>query len=364
MDHSLSSALPRVAAFALLAFAGAAVAAPPTMGRPDHENEPLRSYLDDYANPAWKEPSWWWRARKDTPAEQLAYGMEQANAGHLRRARSVFEELVHTWQSSPEAPTAQLALARVQEVRGRKAKAFRELQYAVLMFPNAIPYDEVVAHQMALVRDMEGELGSGLFGWGETMDAEGVAELYRIVAANAPASDLAPECLFRMGEVLSGPASSKYDLALEPYEMLAARYPSSGFVPAAAYGMTRARVLLARKYPRDEKRLVAAANSIASALENHAQRLDAESVAELREWRDEIDFAIAHADYERAAFYDTIRRNPQAAAAAYRRFLQLHPGSADAERARERLAKLEADQLSSTTPPTATDSHRTPSTEP
>ena len=343
MDHFLSSALPRVAAIALLVFAGTAFASPATMGRPDHENEPLRSYLEDYAEPAWKQPSWWWSARKDTPAEQLAYGMEQANAGHLRRARAVFEELVHTWQSSPEAPKAQLALARVQEIRGRKPKAFRELQYAVLMFPNAIPYDEVVAHQMALVRDMEGELGTGFLGWGESMDAEGVAELYRIVAANAPASELAPECLFRMGEVLSGPASRKYDLALEPYEMLAARYPDSGFAPAAAYGVTRARVLLARKYPRDEKRLVAAANSIASALENHAQRLDAQSVADLREWRDEIDFAIAHADYERAAFYDTIRRNPQAAASAYRRFLQLHPGSADAERARARLAQLEAD---------------------
>lgn len=342
MDHSLSSALSRIAAITLLSIAGGAVAAPPTMGRPDHENEPLHSHLEDYAEPAWKQPGWWWSARKDTPAEQLAYGMEQANAGRLRRARAVFDELVHTWQSSPEAPKAQLALARVEEVRGRKPKAFRELQYAVLMFPNAIPYDEVVAHQMALVRDMEGELGTGFLGWGESMDAEGVAELYRIVAANAPASELAPECLFRMGEVLAGPACRKYDLALEPYEMLAARYPTSAFVPVAAHGAARARVLLARKYPRDEKRLIAAANSIASALENHARRLDAESVAELREWRDEIAFAIAHADYERAAFYDTIRRNPQAAAAAYRRFLQLHPGSADAERARERLAKLEA----------------------
>ncbi len=342
MDHSPSSALSRIAAITILAFAGTAVAAPPTMGRPDHENEPFHSYLEDYAKPAWKEPSWWWRARKESPAEQLAYGMEQANAGNLRRARSVFEELVHTWQSSPEAPRAQLALARVQEARGRKPKAFRELQYAAMMFPNAIAYDEVIAHQMALVRDMEGELGSGFLGWGESMDAEGVAELYRIVAANAPASELAPECFFRMGEVLAGPACRKYDLALEPYEMLAARYPASGFVPAAAYGATRARVLLARKYPRDEKRLVAAANSIASALESHAQRLAPETVAELREWRDEIDFAIAHADYERAAFYDTIRRDSQAAASAYRRFLQLHPDSADSQRVRERLAQLEA----------------------
>lgn len=344
MHHPPAPAMARLAAFAFLALAGAAAkAAPPTMGRPDHEDTPLRSHLEDYAQPAWKKPGWWWRARKATPAEQLAYGKDQANAGHLRRARSVFEELVHTWQSSPEAAEAQLALARVQEARGRKPDAFRELQYAVLMFPNAIPYEAVVSHQMALVRDMEGELGSGFLGWGEPMDAEGIAELYRIVAANAPASDLAPECFFRMGEVLSGEHSRKYDLALAPYETLAARYPESRFVAAASYGASRSRVLLARKYPRDEKRLRSAADSIASTLANHAGRLDKDAVAELTDWRDEIAAALSRADYERAAFYDTIRRNPQAAAAAYRRFLELHPDAAEAPAVRERLNDIAHD---------------------
>ena len=342
MHHLPAPALPRLAALALLALAGAATAAPANMGRPDHENEPLRSHLEEFSQPDWKQPSWWWRARKATPAEQLAYGKEQANAGNLRRARSVFEELVHTWPSAPETAEAQLALARVQEARGRKPDAFREFQYAVLMFPNAIPYDKIVAHQMALVRDMEGELGSGFLGWGESMDAEGIAELYRIIAANAPASDLAQECFFRMGEVLSGEHSRKYDLALDPYEILAARYPESPLVPAAAYGVTRSRVLLARKYPRDDKRLHAAADSIASTLATHAARLDEASVADLTAWRDEIAAAITHADYERAAFYDTIRRKPEAATAAYRRFLELHPDAAEAPLVRERLAKLDS----------------------
>ena len=354
MPQFPASTMPRLAVLALLAMGGAAPAAPPTMGRPDHETAALRSYLEDYSQPAWKQPSWWWRARKAAPAEQLAYGKEQANAGNLRRARAVFEELVHTWPSAPEAAEAQLALARVQEARGRKRDAFRELQYAILMYPNAIPYDKAVAAQMALVRDMEGELGTGFLGWGASMDAEGVAELYRIVAANVPAGDIAPECFFRMGEVLSGEHCRKYDLALTPYETLASLHPESGLVPAAAYGATRCRVLLARKYPRDGKRLRSAADSIAYVLANHAGRLDDASIADLQAWRAEIDAAIAHADYERAAFYDTIRRKPDAAAAAYRRFLELHPDSGESPRVRERLAEIEG----SLPPPADSDSHR------
>ena len=354
MNHFPASVPKLLAVIATVALAGAVTAAPPTMGRPDPDRDPFRSYLDDYFSPPWKQPGWWWRARKDTPAEQYAYGVAQFEAGNLRRAAHVFEELVHTWQSSPEAPAAQLALAQTQEERGNKPRAFREYQYAVLMFPNAIPYDETVARQMALVRDMEGELGSGFLGWGESLDAEGVAELYRIVAANAPASDLAPECFFRMGEVLSGDHCRKYDLALEPYDILMARYPGSKYVPRAAYGAARSRMLLARKYPRDEKRLRAAADTIAFVLASHARTLGAETVAELSAWRDEIAAAISRTDYERAAFYDTIRRKPAAAAAAYRRFLELHPEAPEAPLVRARLAQLEggADAISPSQPTT------------
>ena len=356
MNHFSSSALSRFAGAALLAVAAVAVAAPANMGRPDPDHETFHSYLEEYASPAWKQPGWWWHARKATPAEQYAYGVEQFEAGNLRRAASVFNELVHTWQSSPEAPAAQLALAQTFEERGRKPRAFREYQYAVLMFPNAIPYDETVSRQMALVRDMEGELGTGFLGWGESMDAEGVAELYRIVAANAPASPLAQECFFRMGEVLSGKHCRKYDLALDPYETLAARYPASPYVPAAAYGAARSRVLLARANPRDEKRLRSAADSIAYVLAAHGRTLGEQTVAELTGWREEIAAAITRTDYERAAFYDTIRRKPEAAAAAYRRFLELHPDAAEAPLVRERLAQLEGAAEPPATSQTATES--------
>lgn len=301
--------------------------------------------LQEYASPDWKEPSWTHSPKKDNPAEQLAYAQELEEQGRLSSACSEYDALVHEWSSSSEAPTAQLSLARLYEKRDKKPRAFKEYQYAILMYPNAIPYEASVRAQMALLRAMEGELGTGFLGMGESMDAEDIARLYEIVSLNAPASDLAPECLFRMGDLYSGKHSKRYDLSLEPYETILSRYPQSTWAPVAAFHAARARVLLARKYPRDEKRLSAALLSLDTVLWSYVSRLpnSAEARTELLAWREEIDGRMSHTDFEKAEFYDTIRRKPEAAAAAYRRFLELHPNAPDAPRARKRLQELEPD---------------------
>jgi outer membrane protein assembly factor BamD (BamD/ComL family) len=176
------------------------------------------------------------------------------------------------------------------------------------------------------------------------MDAEDIAKLYGVVARNAPAGEIAPECLFRMGELYAGEHSKRYDLALEPFETITARHPRSVFAPAAAFGAARARVLLSRKYPRDEKRTRAALQSIDAVLAGFAQRLPDpdEAVRTLQAWREEVSGRLSHAVFQQAEFYDTIRRKPEAAISAYRRFLELHPDAPDAEKARRRLAELES----------------------
>lgn len=300
--------------------------------------------LLEYTAPEWKQPRWLSGPRMDDPASQLAYARKLEQSGSLSAAADEYDALVREWHSSPEAPQAQVALARAQEARGRKAKAFREYQYALLAFPGSVPYGELVNAQMALLRDMEGELGTGFLGMGATMDAEDLARLYRAVAVNAPGSPLAPECYFRMGELYSGPHCGHPDKALDPYETVMARYPQSAWAPVAAFQSARARVMLCRKYPRDEKRTRAALLSIDSVLATWVPRMaDPDTArAELREWRREVYAQQSHADFEQAEFYDTIRRKPEAAIAAYQRFLQLHPDATESTRARQRLAELGA----------------------
>ncbi len=300
--------------------------------------------LQEYANPDWKAPSWFHRPEKDDPASQLAYAQSLEASGRTSSACAEYNALVHKWSSSPEAPKAQYALARLYDRLGKKARAFKEYQYALLMYPNAIPYQEAVDSQMALLRAMEGELGTGFLGMGQTMDADDIARLYQIVAINAPSGEFAPECYFRMGELYSGRHSRRYDLSLEPYETVVVRYPESDLAPLAAFRAARARVLLSRKYPRDEKRTRSALLSIDAVLSSYAPLLpNAEAArAELVGWRKEVADRLSHTEFQKAEFYDTIRHKPESAIVAYRRFLEVHPDSPDAAQARRRLSELTA----------------------
>lgn len=343
--------ISRIRSTLLLSSALAVALAAPAVRAQTMHNAPGRAdigpntdLLNEYSAPDWKQPGWLHSPKKDTPDEQLAYAQELEEKGRLSAACDEYDDLVRTWGSSPEAPVAQMALARLYEERDRKPDAFREYQYAVLMFPNSIAYEDTVRRQMALLRAMEGELGTGFLGFGQSMDAEDIAKLYGVVARNAPAGEIAPECFFRMGELYAGKHCKKYDLALEPYETIAAYYPKSAFAPAAAYGAARARVLLSRKYPRDEKRTRVALQSIDAVLTGYAPLLPnrEEATQTLHTWREEISERLSHAEFQQAEFYDTIRRKPEAAASAYRRFLELHPDAPDAEKARRRLAELEA----------------------
>lgn len=301
--------------------------------------------LEEYATPDWKQPGWLLhRPRKKDAAAQFAYAQGLEARGKVSSACAEYDALVHEWPSAPEAPKAQYALASLLDRRDKKARAFKEYQYALMMYPNSIPYEEAVNRQMALLRAMEGELGTGFLGMGETMDADDIARLYQIVARNAPAGEFAPECYFRMGELYSGRHSRRYDMALEPYETVVAHYSQSELAPVASYHAARARVLLSRKYPRDEKRTRSALLSIDTVLSAAVNRLPNadEARAQLLEWRQEVSNRLSHTVFQQAEFYDTIRHKPEAAIAAYRRFLELHPDSPDAAQARRRLSELTA----------------------
>ncbi len=331
-------------AAALVLSALPAVSAPVNARSPDPAG--MTSYgdmLEEYSTPDWKKPGWLLhRPRKADAATQFAYAQSLEARGKFSAACAEYDALVHEWPSAPEAPRAQYALASLFDRRDKKARAFKEYQYALMMYPNSIPYEETVLRQMALLRAMEGELGTGFLGMGETMDADDIARLYQVVARNAPSAELAPECYFRMGELYSGRHSRRYDMALEPYETVAARYPGNDLAPVASYHAARARVLLSRKYPRDEKRTRAALLSIDTVLAAAVTRLPNadEARAELLEWRKEVYDRLSHTAFQQAEFYDTIRHKPEAAIAAYRRFLELHPDSPDAAKARRRLSEL------------------------
>jgi len=82
-----------------------------------------------FVHPEKKSRSLFHRPNEDTPAEQFAFAVEREKAGRLRSAKDAYDDLVHHWHDSQEAPEAQFALARILFEQGKYEKAFKAFQY-------------------------------------------------------------------------------------------------------------------------------------------------------------------------------------------------------------------------------------------
>lgn len=293
---------------------------------------------DRAAAPAPKEPYHLFGApRKDTAAEQFARAERLEKEGARSAARSAYEALVHNWGASPEASAAQLAVARLHEAAQEWEEAFREYEYYLKHYAGTAPvpgttYEAVVASQYAIANTLRAALGPSPF----APSAELVASMYRHVVANAPDAPRAPEAVF--GEGAAYEADGAWDLAVVAYEKLAAKYPRSALVPAARYRAGACRYRLAKRYPNDEKTLRNALAALRLALRTDPAHAEA---AEAAARADELSARQTALAFERAAFYERVRRDPAAARLAYGQFLQEFPSAPEAERARARLAALE-----------------------
>ena len=69
---------------------------------------------------------------------------------------------------------------------------------------------------------------------------------------------------------------------------------------------------------------------------------DIEQMEELKAWLEELEKYMDEAAYKNAKSYDSRRRTPHAALAAWEIFLKEHPASPHADEARARIAELSA----------------------
>ena len=127
---------------------------------------------------------------------------------------------------------------------------------------------------------------------------------------------------------------------MNAYERLPSKYPESGLVADARHRAAACRYELAKRRPNDEATLRDALEALRLALRTDSSRPEA---AEARERAAELAARQSRTAFERAEFYDRVRRDPEAAILAYGQFLEHFPNAAESERARERLERLRAE---------------------
>jgi TolA-binding protein len=261
------------------------------------------------------------RPARKTPVAQIEWARTLEAGNHTIRASRAFLALVYAWPDSPEAPEAQLALARLMEKRNKLSTAFAEYQYLIDRYVGQYPHLEVLERQYQI----------GL----KRKDRE----MLETVVKNGPAAPIAPEALYQSG--LIAEKARDYDLAILDFQSLQNRYPGSVRVEESAYREARNLYTLCMDLsPQDEIRFLSARTAVARFLRLYPNSLQA---PEARQLQKTIESRLAAFAFQKAFFYDRQLRPPRPASAlvAYRDFVRRFP---DAERvpvARNRIAELE-----------------------
>lgn len=325
-------------ALLLLLAAAPALAVPPTAPRGGGGNEPTWKPRDPAAAPEHKTPWHLFGApAEDTPAAQLARARRFETEKRWSAAISAYQALVHNWGSSAEAPEAQLSIGRLLEFTEDYEEAFKEYQYYLEHYGAAgtgeFGYADVVAAQFACANQLRTRLSSSP--WSPSYNL--VSSMFRKVAENAPDGPRAAESVFL--QAMSLEIGGADEPAVPVYERLVVKYPASELAVSARYRAAFCRARLADRSPNDRRTLDHALEALRRAISMAPDSPDAAAAAE-RE-RELLARQTAQA-FSRAEFYDRIRDKPEAAALAYRRFLERFPDAAEAPRARARLAEIEA----------------------
>ena len=281
-----------------------------------------------------KEKSFWFSVREDTPVAQLLYAEMREASGNDRAARKAYEALVREWPTSAEAAQAQYALAQLLERKKRYEQAFDAYQYLLVHYAGHCPYQDVLGRQFRIANHLLHN-NISMFGW-KLSGTDSVREKFEQVVRNAPRGEQTPEIMLIIGGIRV--LEKELPEAVAVYEGLLNRFPQSPQAVAAAYLAAQCRHELAVKHSYNEPRCREAIAFIKAALARFPEHPQGE---QMTAWLNELTALLVKQNYQQAVFYDTGRRNAEAAKAAYRRFLAEFSDSQYAQRVRDRLAELE-----------------------
>ncbi|MFO7871681.1 MAG: tetratricopeptide repeat protein [Kiritimatiellia bacterium] len=325
-----SPAAIRVAAAlpVLLMLAVLAVGSPP----------PQSGNFDDLpgTGPVKKTPGFFHRPSKDTPAEQLEYAAALEARGKLKRACGEYRALVHEWHGSPQAVTAQLALARVLAEREKYIPAFEEYQYLIDRFSGRFPYEKVLEAQFRIANHLRTRTYWDILGLPGYKEPRRALPMLEKIVENGPGWDKTPEAQYYIG--LIHEEENNLDEAVVEYRKLMQKYPKTRWAREAAFARAQCLYRTARRYRRDEELCRRALAALASFIADYPA---SSGIRRAESCRDTLNKRLAQMYFDKAVFYEEKSRRPESALVVYRNFKRRFPLSDLAKTAAERIRVLE-----------------------
>ncbi len=300
----------------------------------DGKNPAERMLTTDPLEVERKESSFWWRPSEKTPEAQLARARAYEAEGRLRKARNAYNDLVHEWHSSPQAVTAQLAIASIYEKQEAWQDAYDENIYLLAHFSGQFPLEPVLDKTFRLA-NLLAENNRGWFG----IDLSGPTALrqnYERILHFAPRWSRAAETLLRIGALYE--AEGYYTRAFNTYVKILVSFSDTPLRNDVVYRSNETLLKMARNESQDSEKLRECENLIALSIRNNPLH---PSVPLFESWKEEINAMRRTLAYSQAKFYDTRQHSIDAARRAYRKFLLDFPSAPQAQEVNARLIELD-----------------------
>ncbi len=295
-------------------------------------------FIEDPMDIELKEPSWWWHSpKKDSPAEQLAYAAELERADKPEKAAEAYDDLVHEWHATPEALTAQLAIARIWSALGEAQKAYDADIYLLAHFNGRFVLEPVLKDAMAQADWLTARQQGRTF---RSASNKALRENYERIIHFAPRWPRVPELLLRIALLYA--QSGEYGSAITVCDRVLVDWPNCPKTDEAVRAYCQACRNQADVWKNDGGRLRHLERLIAGA---QAFRPNHPDYALFTRWQEEIYALRQTLAYTQAAFYDNpAAYSTEAAILAWQGFLRDFPEAPQAKDVQARIAELSLDR--------------------
>lgn len=299
-------------------------------------------FIDDPLEIELKEPSWFWHNPKcDTAEDQLIFATRLETEGKWEDALEAYEDLVHEWHATPEALTAQLAIARLHAAHNQTQAAYDADIYLLAHFSGRFELEPILKDAVAQADLITTKDLARTF---RRNSSAALRANYERIIHFAPRWPRVPELLLKIATLYLN--SEEYDSAITICDRIVIDWTSYDKLDDVITTYCTACRKQADKWSNDTGRLQHLEQLLDGAQRFYPTHPLREQFAT---WQQEIYLMRRDCSYEKATFYDNpAAYSVEAAAEAYRAFLRMFPDAPQAEQARARLAELSLSLSTST----------------
>ncbi len=247
---------------------------------------------------------------KETPQQQLEFGLELAKAEEYTKAVQEMEKLIKHYPRAREAADAQFYIGEFQDKLGDLDKAFKSYQEVIKKYPFSERSNEIVKRQYDIgSRALEGgkTKKEGLLAniGGGKVDA---VEVFETVIKNAPYGEYAAPSQYKIGLFLK--EEGLLQEARDAFEKTMNDYPTNEWAKAARYQIALADSERSAAAGYDQKVTESAIEEFKGLIEEYPDaELSQEAKGHIQNLRDkeaENNFIIA-GFYEKQKQYDSAK---------------------------------------------------------